>query len=131
MPLMHTQNSLKRTRKYIFFLVLFIYDLNAKYLSVYDAQNEKLNISIKDNNYLIHTKEKKTSSYTDLDGLKLFLPKFTTEYTLAILRLNSIGSINAYLSINKSLIKNNLLDIKKSQTKYYITNYKKQNQRQL
>lgn len=128
---MHTQNNLKSTRKYLFFLVLFICNLNAEYLSIYNPKKEILNISIKDNNYVIHTKEKKTSNYKSLDGLKLFLPNFTSEYNLAILRLNSIGSIDAYLSMSKSLIKNNLLNVRKNQTQYYITNYKKHNQRQL
>jgi len=128
---MLTQNKIFTTRKYIFFLVVFFTSLHANYVSIYDPKSEELNISIKDNTYIVHTEQKTSYSYKTSDGLKLFLPSFTTEYNLAILRLNSIGHINIYLSMTNSLTTDKLLDVDKSNVEFYLTNYKKKNQKQL
>jgi len=56
------------------------------------------------------------------DGFKFFLPKFTTEYGLKILRYNSTGFISGYLSRDKSFSK--VLDTSPIELKYYMSDYK-------
>jgi len=62
------------------------------------------------------------------EGFKFFLPKFTTEFNLKILRFNSTGFISGYLSMDKSFSK--ILNVSPINLKYYMTDYNS-NQRQL
>ena len=72
------------------------------------------------NSYKLILKGQHYFNYS-LDGFKFFLPKFTTEYNLKILRFNSTGFISGYLSMDKTFSKP--LNISQSQLKYYITDY--------
>ena len=56
------------------------------------------------------------------NGFKFFLPKFTTEFNLKILRFNSTGFISGYLSMNKDF--SNILNVSPNDLKYYMTDYK-------
>ena len=57
-----------------------------------------------------------------LNGFKFFLPKFTKEFNLKILRFNSTGFISGYLSMDKTFSKS--LNVSQNNLKYYITDYK-------
>ena len=61
-------------------------------------------------------------------GYKFFIPYFTKEFNLKILRYNSVGHINMLLSANTDF--KNILNISPNQLNYYITDYKNK-QRQL
>ena len=74
-----------------------------------------------DNNYKLILKNQHYFDYP-LDGFKFFLPKFTTEFNLKILRFNSTGFISGYLSMNKDF--SNILNVSPNDLKYYMTNYK-------
>ena len=90
--------------------------------------NELFHYNVKDfdiienkNSYKLILKGQHYFDYSQ-DGFKFFIPKFTTEFNLKILRYNSTGIINGYLSLNKNF--SNLLNVTPSQLKYYITDYK-------
>ena len=57
-----------------------------------------------------------------LKGFKFFIPKFTKEFNLKILRFNSTGFISGYLSMDKTFSKP--LNVSPTDLKYYITDYK-------
>jgi len=73
------------------------------------------------NSYKLILKNQHYFDYSK-NGFKFFLPKFTTEFNLKILRFNSTGFINGYLSMNKNF--SNILNISLNNLKYYMTNYK-------
>jgi len=74
----------------------------------------------KNNSYKLILKNQHYFDYSQ-NGFKFFIPKFTKEFNLNILRYNSTGIINGYLSLNKNF--SNVLDVSPTQLKYYITDY--------
>ena len=61
-------------------------------------------------------------NYKEIEGFRFFLPKYTKEYSVKILRFNSIGYIDGYLSMNKDF--KNILDVDPIELKYYLTDFK-------
>ena len=74
-----------------------------------------------DNTYKIILKNQQYFNYSQ-KGFKFFLPKFTKEFNLKILRFNSTGFISGYLSMDKTF--SNILDVSPTNLKYYMTDYK-------
>ena len=73
------------------------------------------------NSYKLILKNQDYFDYSS-NGFKFFLPKFTTEYGLKILRFNSTGFISGYLSMDKSFSK--VLNTSPIELKYYMSDYK-------
>ncbi len=97
-----------------FFLPLFafeaLYSLNTKNFEI---------IEYKDS-YKLILKNQKFLDYKKIEGFKFFIPFFTKEFNLKVLRFNSIGYINGLLSTDIQF-KN---FIHSSDIKYYLTDYK-------
>lgn len=78
----------------------------------------------KDGNYKVILKNQHYLNFVSSDGFSLFLPNYLKEYSLKIIRQNSIGEINGYLSIYPYLRKNRIIKTNISDLKYYETDYK-------
>ncbi|NPA11898.1 MAG: hypothetical protein GXO62_06620 [Epsilonproteobacteria bacterium] len=63
----------------------------------------------------------KGQRYVEYDDFKYFIPNFTKEFNLKILRFNSTGYINGILFAKKDY---KLLNVSPTQLKYYLTDYK-------
>jgi len=75
-----------------------------------------------DKSYKLILKNQQFFDYSS-KGFKFFLPKFTKEFNLKILRFNSTGFISGYLSMDKTFSKP--LNISPNEDlQYYITDYK-------
>jgi len=88
-----------------------LFHYNMKNFDVIETQ-KSYKLILKNQHYFDYSK----------NGFKFFLPKFTTEFNLNILRFNSTGFISGYLSINKKF--SNVLNVSPINLKYYMTNYK-------
>lgn len=124
---MFHQNRLIR-RYFLLINIIFITPLFSYYKPIYDNSLPKFKYTIENNKYKLFLKDPQYIKYK-LEGFKLFLPKFTTDYELNLLRVNSIGKISGNLSINKNTPNNN--SIYSNNLKYYLTDYRKKNKRQL
>ncbi len=127
----HQSNLSKISRRVILLLIFFSSSLFASYASIYNIKKPFFHFSLEHGNYKVHLYNEKTINYRREDGFKLYLPNYTIEYSLSILRFNSIGQINGYLSLNKEFNRKNILDIDKNQINYFITNYAIKGLRQL
>lgn len=116
----------------VFFLLLFFCSFSfASYKSIYDIQNPQFNYSIENNNYKVYMSQEGVINYKKRTGFKLFLPNFVKEYNLGVLRFNSIGRIDGYLSISKEINPYNIIDVQGYDIRYYLTDYAKKDERQL
>jgi len=104
---------------------LFSFLLSFPELFHYNIKN--FDIIETNNSYRLILKQQDYFNYSE-DGFKFFLPKFTKEFSLKILRFNSTGFISGYLSMDNKFSK--VLNVSPADLKYYMTDYKS-NERQL
>ena len=106
----------------IFFLLLFPFYLLG-FENLYKFKIDDFEITTTKNSYKLVLKSQRYLDYKQLKGFKFFVPYFTTELSLKMLRFNSTGYINGVLSMDKSF--KNILDVSPSDFDYYFTDYKK------
>ena len=129
---MYQQSNLfRKSRRVTLLLFLLSSSLFASYTSIYNIKQPFFRFSLEDGNYKVRLYNEKTIDYLKKDGFKLYLPNYVKEYNLAILRFNSIGHINGYLSLHKEFNRKNILTIDKNQINYFTTDYATKNLRQL
>jgi tetratricopeptide (TPR) repeat protein len=125
------QNNIQLSRRIIFLLLFFCSFSFASYKSIYNIENPEFKYSIEGNNYKVYMSEEGIIDYKKRTGFKLFLPNFVKEYNLGVLRFNSIGRIDGYLSMSKNINPYQIIDVQGFDIKYYFTDYSKKSQRQL
>jgi hypothetical protein len=113
---------------FLFFLYSFSF---ASYKEIYSIENPNLKYAIEDNNYKVYMSEEGVIDYKNTTGFKLFLPNFVKEYNLGVLRFNSIGRIDGYLSMSKIINPSKVIEIEGDDIKYCFTDYAKEGERQL
>jgi hypothetical protein len=128
---MFLQNNIYLSRRIFFLLIFFSTYSFSSYKSIYNIENPKFKYSIENNNYKVYLSEEGIIDYKTRNGFKLFLPNFTKEYNLGVLRFNSIGRIDGYLATSKFINQSNIIDVEGDDIKYYITNYSTKGQKQL
>ena len=89
--------------------------------NLYQFNNKNFDISIIKNGYKLTSKNQKYLDYNETKGFQFFIPYFTKEFALKVLRYNSTGYINGILSMDKSFSK--ILKITPVDYKYYLTDY--------
>lgn len=128
---MSLQNNIYINRRIFLLLVVFSSYAFASFNSIYNIENPKFRYSLSGHNYKVYLSYKGSIDYKKSQGFKLFLPNFIKEYNLGMLRFNSIGYINGYLSLNKEFSRRDILDVSSSDIEYYTTNYYRKRERQL
>lgn len=108
---------------FLFPLILWGFD------KLYDLNENDFEIIRTKNSYKLILKDQKYINYKESSGFKFFLPYFTKEFNLKILRYNSIGYINGLISMDRSFSK--VLNISPSELKYYLTDYSQKDQKEL
>lgn len=105
------------------FLLLLIYfsSLNASYYPVYDINKPELEYSIQNSNYIVTLNGQRNINYNLYDGLQFYIPNFTKEFSLQILRFNSVGYIDGYISATQ--YKKNVIASNPNDLKHYFTDY--------
>ena len=111
-------------------LILFFPFLLWGFENLYSLNEDDFEISKSKNEYRLTIKKQQFIDYSKLDGFKFFIPKFTKEFSIKVLRYNSIGYINGILSMDNTFSKV-LQTISKSDLKYYLTDYSTTNQKEL
>lgn len=109
------------SRSFLLLLICFS-TLDALYYPVYNKQTPQLEYSIENENYVVTLNGQRNINYTLYDGLKFYIPNFTKEFSLQILRFNSVGYIDGYISATK--YKKNVIASNPNDLKYYFTDYK-------
>jgi len=107
-----------------FFLLpfLFVYYLFS-FEEFYNFKKSSFEYYEDSNSYKLTLKNQRYLDYKlNNQGYKFFIPYFTKEFNLKILRFNSVGYIDMLLSLNPNFT--NRLDISPTDIKYYITNYR-------
>ena len=104
--------------KFLLFFPLFLFSFS----DLYNFNTSKFTIITKNNSYKLILKDRNYLNYKEIEGFRFFLPKFTKEYSIKILRFNSIGYIDGYLSMNRNF--KNILDVDPIELKYYLTDFK-------
>jgi len=129
---MVTENSvLKASKRALLLLVLLCSSSFAFYQEIYPKNKPEFSYFIEDNKYKVVLKGRNYISYVNNQGFKLYLPSYLSEYSLEILRFNSIGYINGVLSNRKQNSFNRSENITFNNLEYYITDYNHQNRKQL
>lgn len=128
---MFLQNSLTYSRRVVTLLLLFTSSLIASHNTIYNTHNPNFKYSLENGNYKVYLSNESSINYLVSDGFKLFLPNFVKEYNLDILRFNSIGKIDGYLSLDKNFNTTDIIDTMRNDIRYYTTDYKTKKQRQL
>ena len=103
--------------KFLLFFPLFLFSFS----NLYNFKTSKFTIISQNNSYKLILENRNYLNYKEIDGFMFFLPKFTREYSIKILRFNSIGYIDGYLSMNKDF--KNILDVEPIELKYYLTDF--------
>ena len=98
--------------------------------NLYTLNQDDFEVTTTKETYKLIIKNQQYIDYNKIDGFKFFIPKFTKEFSINILRYNSIGYINGILSMDRTFSKV-LTGISKSDLKYYLTDYSKKNQKEL
>jgi len=119
--LMLDMQLLNNLIKGIVFSPLFLF---ANYFSIYDIKHPNFSYSIEKGNYKVILSNNEKIDYRMYDGFKFFIPNFAKSINLQVLRFNSIGYINGYLSINPHILPNQIISKDTSNLKYYYTDYK-------
>jgi hypothetical protein len=128
---MFLQNNINLCRRFFLLLLFFSSYSFASYKSIYNIENPNFKFSMENNNYKVYISDEGVIDYKKRTGFKLFLPNFTKEYNLGVLRFNSIGRIDGYLSMTKLINRSNIIDVQGDDITYYITNYATRKQNQL
>ena len=114
---MHTQ--LRLNRFFLLFIPIFlfsynkIWDNNSKF--IYSLENGDYKVTLSGNSYI---------NFVESKGFSLFLPKYIKEVNLKLIRQNSIGEIDGYLSIHKQINRDKIINVNENNLKYYFTDYK-------
>jgi hypothetical protein len=96
---MFLQNNIYLSRRIFFLLIFFSTYSFSSYKSIYNIENPKFKYSIENNNYKVYLSEEGIIDYKTRNGFKLFLPNFTKEYNLGVLRFNSIAVSYTHLTL--------------------------------
>ena len=104
----------------IIFLLNSLIILLFSFPSLYNLKND-FDIETEKNSYKLILKNQQFLNYKKIDGFKFFIPNFTKKFSLKILRFNSTGYINGYLSIDKTFSK---IINDKNNIKYFFTDFK-------
>jgi hypothetical protein len=116
----------------IILLLFFFYSFSfASYKEIYNIESPNLKYAIENGNYKVYMSEEGVIDYKKRDGFRLFLPDFVKEYNLGVLRFNSIGRIDGYLSMSKIINPYKVIDIEGDDIRYCFTDYAKEGERQL
>ena len=114
---MHIQ--LRLNRFFLLFIPLFLFSYN----KIWD-KNSKFVYSLENGDYKVTLSGKSYINFVERKGFSLFLPKYIKEINLKLIRQNSIGEIDGYLSIYKQINKNKIINVNENNLKYYFTDYK-------
>jgi len=102
-----------------FLLILKLFSFQ----SLYDFKTSDFEYSHTDKLYKLTLKNQKYVEYKrEKEGYKFFIPYFTKEFSLKILRFNSTGYLNLVLSMDKRC--GNILNVTTNNLNYYISDYK-------
>ncbi len=101
------------------FFPLFLF----AYVSLYDLSPENFDITTTKHTYKLTLKNQSPISYFDIEGFKFFIPIFTKEFSLKVLRYNSIGFINGNLFMKYPY--KLLYSASPTNLEYYLTDYKR------
>lgn len=129
--MLKTNNTFNASRRIIFLLALFFNFSFAAFQEVNDLKSSSISYDFEKGNYKIYLKDSLQVSYKDSRGFKFFLPDFTRDFRVEMLRVGSIGKIDGYLSLKKNFSKKNILNITQNDLDYFITDYKYKSRRQL
>lgn len=102
--------------------------LYAKYKPIYNFEDSNFSYNIVDGKYKVILSDIDTISKSAY-GFKLFLPIFIEDFSLEVLRVGSIGNFSGLLF--KNFKRANILNVNSYDLKYYVTDYKQKNLRQL
>lgn len=112
----------------MFLLCLFSTLLLAQYKPIYSFKDSKFSYNIVDDKYkvvLVNNDNISKNAY----GFKIFLPIFLDGFSLEVLRVGSIGEFSGLLF--KDFKRSNILNVNSYDLKYFITDYKQEDLRQL
>ena len=113
------KQNIYQLSKFIFlFFPLFLWGFTNLYRLNYD----NFEVTTKRDSYKLVLKSQHYLDYTQIKGFKFFIPYFTEEFVLKILRFNSVGYINGILSMDNQFRR--VLSISPENFEYYITDYK-------
>jgi len=104
----------------IILLLSSLFSLLLSFTELFHYNLKNFDIVETDKSYKLILKNQHYFNYSQ-DGFKFFLPKFTTEFNLKILRFNSTGFISGYLSMNTNF--SNVLNVSPANLKYYMSDY--------
>ena len=121
-------NFLKQSKRAILLLCLLSTFLYSKYKPIYNFEDSNFSYNIVDGKYKVILSDVDTIS-KNAYGFKLYLPVFLEDFSLEILRVGSIGNFSGLLF--KNFKRANILTVNSYDLKYYVTNYKQKNLRQL
>ena len=105
----------------IILLLSSIFTFLLSYEELFHYNSRDFDVIKNKTTYKLVLKNQQYFNYS-LNGFKFFIPKFTKEFNLKILRYNSTGRIDGILSLDEHFSK--ILNISKSDLKYYLTDYK-------
>lgn len=120
---------LKNNLKGFFFLFIFlpVFLLASNYFSIYNVKKSTFAFYIEKDNYKVVLLNAPKIDYLSYEGFKLFLPNYLKSFSLKILRYNSVGYINGYLSNGPYFNPKQVISNNPSELKYYFTDYRTDN----
>jgi hypothetical protein len=127
---LHIKKSVSKSFLLLLTASFFYFPLYASYIDIYDTNKPEFEYRIENGVYKVFTKEPEFIPYSRSEGWKLFLPGLIKSYDLSILRVNSIGHIDGFLSFSPKVYASQVIK-PSTKLKYYISDYKTKNLRQL
>jgi hypothetical protein len=112
----------------IILLLSSIYSLLFSFEELFFYKENNFDIVNQRDSYKLILKHQQVFDYSK-QGFSVFIPKFTKEFALKVLRYNSTGEINGVLSMDKTF--KNILNVYSMSLKYYLTDYNTPLARQL
>ncbi len=110
------------SRSFLLLLIFFSTFLNASYYPIYKKSNPQFEYAVQNGNYILTLTGQRNINYHLYDGFKFYIPNMTKEFSLQVLRFNSVGYIDGYLSMTPA--KRNVVSANPNNLKYYFTDYK-------